>query len=464
MVKKVFKIIGIVMACIVVGIGLVYLMVAFFYNNKFMPNTVVSGISVNAMTADEVNTILMRGNDKYTITLLFSDNKKTELDGNDFDYVFDYSDSLNEIIASQNKFEWPYYAMYQTSYEAEGVSKYDEGKVVALLSALDEYSDDYDNSKAIVKIDNRVNHFTLRDDRRALLNTSRATEDVLACIESSNSECDLSSDYDEPETTDAQQSVLDKWEKLDAVQQAEVTLQDDDLSLVIDKHIFASWVKVNSQGQPVFDSQGNVLFDDIKVDEYMQTVNEKFGTDGMMRKWQKYKGGTVEIPCSWDGYIVDVEAERDALVSAILNGKTESRKPKYSQEGNGHGNAEVGDTYVEVDLGNQKMYFFDKGELKLESDIVSGCKRYHNDTPSMITNIYFMQEGRTLRGENYATFVYYWMAFYNHYGLHDATWRREFGNDIYLTNGSHGCVNLPKEVAGELYGMVEVGTPVVLYE
>ena len=75
-----------------------------------------------------------------------------------------------------------------------------------------------------------------------------------------------------------------------------------------------------------------------------------------------------------------------------------------------------------------------------------------------------MEEGRTLRGENYATFVNYWMAFYNHYGLHDATWRREFGGDIYLTDGSHGCVNLPKDKAGELFELVEVGTPVIVYD
>lgn len=464
MAKKVFKILGIVLGSVAVGVGIVYLMVAFYYNDRFMPNSTIAGKDVNAMTVDEVNKMLMDGNEKYSVTLNFADGKKEVINGDDFDYCYDYSESLNKIMASQNKFEWPYYALYKSQYEASGEAKYDEGKVISLLSNLDEYANGYDNSEAIVKIDNRVNHFTLRDDRKPEFNEASATDDVLKCISSSADTCDLTSDYDEPSVSDAQQKTLENWANLENVQKAQVTLSDDGIELVIDKHVFSTWIKTNSQNLPVFDSSGNVLIDDNKVDEYIKVISETFGTDGMDRKWEKYKGGTVLIPCTWDGYIVDEEAEKEALLKTILSGKTETRKPKYSQEGNGHGNAEVGDTYVEVDLSGQKMYYFENGKLKLESDVVSGCKRYHHDTPSMITRIYFMQEGRTLRGENYATFVYYWMAFYNHYGLHDATWRKKFGNDIYLTDGSHGCVNLPKDVAGELYGMVEVGTPVVLYE
>ena len=48
-------------------------------------------------------------------------------------------------------------------------------------------------------------------------------------------------------------------------------------------------------------------------------------------------------------------------------------------------------------------------------------------------------------------------------GLHDATWRREFGGEIYLKSGSHGCINIPKDKAGELYDMVVIGTPVVMF-
>ena len=48
-------------------------------------------------------------------------------------------------------------------------------------------------------------------------------------------------------------------------------------------------------------------------------------------------------------------------------------------------------------------------------------------------------------------------------GLHDATWRSEFGGEIYKTNGSHGCVNLPFHSAELMYPELYVGYPVIVY-
>ena len=48
-------------------------------------------------------------------------------------------------------------------------------------------------------------------------------------------------------------------------------------------------------------------------------------------------------------------------------------------------------------------------------------------------------------------------------GLHDASWRTEFGGDIYQWEGSHGCVNMPYEQALVIYSNIDVGTPVVVY-
>jgi lipoprotein-anchoring transpeptidase ErfK/SrfK len=55
------------------------------------------------------------------------------------------------------------------------------------------------------------------------------------------------------------------------------------------------------------------------------------------------------------------------------------------------------------------------------------------------------------------------MPFHGNFGMHDATWRSEFGGDIYLTNGSHGCLNLPLDKAAELYNYLYTGYPVICY-
>ena len=56
------------------------------------------------------------------------------------------------------------------------------------------------------------------------------------------------------------------------------------------------------------------------------------------------------------------------------------------------------------------------------------------------------------------------MPFNGNIGMHDAPWRTEFGGEIYKTDGSHGCINLPEEVAEAIYSYVERGFPVVCYD
>ena len=46
---------------------------------------------------------------------------------------------------------------------------------------------------------------------------------------------------------------------------------------------------------------------------------------------------------------------------------------------------------------------------------------------------------------------------------HDAGWRSAFGGSIYLSSGSHGCVNMPRAKAEELFDILPVGTPVIVY-
>jgi lipoprotein-anchoring transpeptidase ErfK/SrfK len=56
------------------------------------------------------------------------------------------------------------------------------------------------------------------------------------------------------------------------------------------------------------------------------------------------------------------------------------------------------------------------------------------------------------------------MPFHDGQGLHDASWRTTFGGNIYQTNGSHGCVNLPEDAAQVIYENAEANMPILLYK
>lgn len=126
-------------------------------------------------------------------------------------------------------------------------------------------------------------------------------------------------------------------------------------------------------------------------------------------------------------------------------------------------------TYVFVSIPNQTLTYFVDSEPVLECPVVTGNTYNGHSTPRGTFHLNYKSRNITLKGtedngDEYESFVSYWMAFIgSSYGLHDATWRGRFGGNIYQGAGSHGCVNMPYASAAELYEMIEPGTPVLIY-
>ena len=60
--------------------------------------------------------------------------------------------------------------------------------------------------------------------------------------------------------------------------------------------------------------------------------------------------------------------------------------------------------------------------------------------------------------------VDYWMRVtWSGIGFHDAGYRPVFNPQQYLTLGSHGCINMPPAKAKELFGMISLGTHVIIH-
>ena len=121
------------------------------------------------------------------------------------------------------------------------------------------------------------------------------------------------------------------------------------------------------------------------------------------------------------------------------------------------------DTYVDVDIENQTMTYYVDGEAVLTSPCVTGKESTGNSTPRGRFVLRAKVPGKNLVGPTWNVWVDRWMRFTTFCGLHDASWRGKFGGQIYKKNGSHGCVNLPKDVAYQLYDMIEIGTAVIVH-
>ena len=124
------------------------------------------------------------------------------------------------------------------------------------------------------------------------------------------------------------------------------------------------------------------------------------------------------------------------------------------------------DRYVDVSISQQTLWYYENDELILTSPVVTGNEDFDCGTPTGTFRVRKMDRDCVLRGDDYTEYVDYWIGFDSTgtiYGLHDAKWRSEFGGDIYLTDPSHGCVNMPTGKIAELYDRLEVGATVYIH-
>ncbi len=129
--------------------------------------------------------------------------------------------------------------------------------------------------------------------------------------------------------------------------------------------------------------------------------------------------------------------------------------------------ANLGRTYIEVDISDQKLRYYKDGKKFLSTNVVTG-----KDTLPTVTGlftVYSKNENYTMNGydpitkSRYISFSKYVLKFYKAYYIHDSS-RTKFGGDIYKNNGSHGCVNTPYKKVKKLYENTNLNTKVLVHK
>ncbi len=461
--KKILKITGITLLSIITAACVVYLVIAFYYRQTFLYGTYFNGVSVKGMSVAEADACLTQDYTGYTLTLEERSGKTETIDGESVGFSADFTKELTNQINNQNALFWGYYFFYPVSLKLVPEYTYQEEKLKTALEGLGCFQLEAANLTATLEIQKKYLGYVLIDETTDVVDTERVEELIKKALGDGEASVSVEECFVPYLPTKEMQEVYELWKKIDKVQQTNVVLEDDDLERTLNAGIIVDWIVTGEDGLPALDEAGQIQLSTEKVEKFVEELSALFDTDKKDRLWQKKDGGSVWLKYAAAGYQIDKEAETERLIKAALAGKSETREPIYAKEGKGRGKDEIGDTYIEINMGAQKLYYFVDGNLRLTTDIVTGNTSRGNGTPAKICAIYAKQKNRVLRGANYAAFVHYWMPVSGNIGIHDATWRSEFGKEIYKTDGSHGCINLPKEKAAALYEMAEVGTPVILY-
>jgi lipoprotein-anchoring transpeptidase ErfK/SrfK len=468
---KGLKVTGIIAAMLVVSAATAYAGISYYYSDRFFEGTSINGIDCSGKTAYEVEQEISEKVEDYSIEVASRNQETQVIEGSKINYKYLSNGEILNLLRQQKPYEWIRGYFEETSYTTSENISFDktmlEAEVRSLNCALEENQVEPENA-----------YVTLNDSEFEIVPETEGSKlkvkDAYKLIDEAISENVQSIDFEsEPEvyetaaiTSDSPQlqATVDAYNNFT---QASITYTFGDSSVTLDGDTIRDWLE--------FDEKGQLISDDAAfqqhISDYVAQLASQYNTVGTSREFHTTSGRTVYVYGSAYGWQIDQTAEIAQLTEEIRSGTQTQRTPVYSMTANSYGYNDLGDTYIEVDLSAQHMYYYQNGSIIFESDIVSGNMSYEDrQTPPGIFTLYYKKSPDVLRGAigedgkpEYETEVTYWMPFNGGIGFHDASWQPYFGGDRYLTNGSHGCINMPPDAAATLYDIIQYNVPIICF-
>jgi len=468
--KRKWAVIGSILLMTVLSIITAYFLMTMYYRGKFAFGTYINGVYCTGKTVEEVNSLLCEQYTERRISVIVEDGSTEELVLDRTVFTPDYTMGLERIMekqAHQNPIQWGKRFFTSQHEVVEAEITYDEEVLLAQIALMP--CTNHLPDELLLYIGLSENGYALMDTTQEYYDPVLATWDIQRAILDGKTTVDMAEEgcYSHQLYIDnGMQAIYDEWAEVQAFQKTEIRYVMGSGTETIGPEWMAKFLVLNDADTPQMflkDESGNFTIDEIQVRMFVDEFADRYDTYGMAREFTTIHGQTVTVDGSIYGNQIDREAEVEWLLETLRSGQGGVRTPQYTQMAKYQGSDDIGPTYIEIDLTAQKLYLIKNHEIALETDIVSGNLGWRLGTPSRVCYIHGRYKNRVLTGPDYASFVYYWMPVYRNIGIHDATWRNRFGGDIYKTNGSHGCINVPLEKMEILYGEVERGIPVVMY-
>lgn len=452
---------GVVVLVGAVGGGL-YWHESLKYQTCFLPGTIVDGMDVTGKTASEVEDAITEQLKGYTLTINGREELSESITGESVGLYAEFDDTLEKAVAAQKPMNWGKYRFGKAVNEVntDALLHYSSemlDEAVAGLSCMDRENMREPQDARISDYDSATgSYMIIKEDEGTELLEDKVKEAVATAIMSLAESVDLEEQgcYLAPSVTSEDEALKTACETMNKYVGAKITYKFGDKAETLNGNEIHNWLTVNGT---------SVSVSEAKAAEYVKNLASAYNTAYKPKTLKTSYGKNVTITTGSYGWKIDQTKETAALVSLIKNGEQTSREPEYSQKAASRSGNDYGNTYVEINLTAQHLYFYVDGKLLVQSDFVSGNAAKGWSTPAGAYALTYKQRNATLKGQGYATPVSYWMPFNGGIGLHDANWRKTFGGTIYKNKGSHGCINLPPAVAKTIYENISAGDPVLCY-
>lgn len=456
---RVKRLIIISLAVVVVFVGY-YSFKSIRYADQLLPKTRVNRIDVGGLTIEQANEKLKKKWSEQPFTIQLDHTTWKTVKRSELGWSKDHLLDLSKIKQTQNPFSWGIASLIGNHYQL--ANTHDKAKMDQLTASLSgeilqRNTTRVPTTNAVIEWQN--GKFTVVPEKQGnTIDVAAVQKTLREKLENGKSSLNAENYYAQPilkKNDDKVQKAMSKLNKL-AKLKGSYTINGSKVNLSADE--LSSWLTTNEQAE--------VLLKPEKVTAFVTKLNSDYNTKENPIKFNSTQRGEVIVPVGIYTWSINIPAEVNALSAQVLKGKDFSRTP-IVESSKPNGQANIGHTYVEVDLQNQYMWYYQEGKIQFETAIVSG--KPSTPTPPGVNYVTSKSTDQILRGLNedgskYASPVSYWMPIdHTGVGIHDSNWQSAYGGDLWLYRGSHGCINTPPAKMAELYPMLEVGTPVLVF-
>lgn len=458
-IKKSTKATVIIVSTIVLAILLfIYVGIALFFTNRFYLQSYINGINVSGKTIKQVEKVMVDGGE-YSLILEGRNKEKDIINGEDISFHYEIGDQIKEARSRQNSFLWVIGLFKKSNLNIDFKANYDEGALKKIFNNLNCIQPNNMEEPKSSALEYKNGKYSIIDEVKGnKVKVDKLYEEVVkalgAMVKSLN--LDTIECYENPKFVSTSKEVVEAQKLMNKYVSSQITYTRGDKTVaVLNGEEIHKWLSI--------DEDFKVIFHEENITDFILALDDSYDTVGKARQFVTTGGSTIEVSGGDYGWIMDNASEIEEVKSLIKEGSIVTREPNYLQSGLTFDSDDIGNTYVEIDLTNQYLWFYVNGGLITEGSIVSGNANTQYATPIGVYNLDYKQLNAVLRGPGYACPVSYWMPFNGDIGIHDATWRSSFGGQIYKGDGSHGCINASYSLAKAIFENITEGTPVICY-
>lgn len=450
-------------AAIAAVLVLTYLGISIYFRSHYLFHTTINGQDFSRQTVDDARTYFVGEANAYTLTIIESGGKTEDITGNEIHMIWNDDQALEDILKAQNAFAWPFAYFKETSEEITFEISYDKSALEKKVDTLNAVTaEPIQPQSAYPEFDG--NAYVIKPEVYGTdLDSEKLKKQIHQSVAQLEEGIDLQEEgfYKAPKYTTESKELKDLCQTLNQYCKASITYEMD-VPVVVDKALISTWLS--------YDENFHVTLNEAAIRNWMAEFGKRYDTVGTTRPLTTPAGKATEVSGGTYGWIINEDAEFPALVNSIRNGEVVTKAPACDQTAASHAPQDWGGTFAEVDLTAQHMWYLENGTVVFESDVVTG--KGSTPTPPGVYNILEKLSPTVLIGNinpvtkepEYRSPVDFWMRVtWSGIGFHDATWQPAFGGDVYLWNGSHGCINMPYYNAQQLYSILQIGTPVVVH-